>query len=137
MPSFNELVIVGNCGNDPEMRYTPDGKAVTSLNVAVNDPRLQADGTWKDNTTWFRVACFGKLAERVNEKVTKGMPVLVSGKVKLNQWQDKNNGEMKASLEVLANKVVHFGKSEKLSTPTAVGEDIPADGDIEPDEIPF
>ena len=135
MASFNQIVIAGNVGNDPEMRFTPDGKAVTTLNVAVNDPRLVND-EWKDNTTWFRVACFGKLAERVNEKISKGIPVLVSGKLKLNQWQDKNNGEMRASLEILANKVVSFGKSEK-SFVASIPDEVEGEGDIEPEEIPF
>jgi len=135
--SFNQIVIAGNVGNDPEMRFTPSGTCLTNLNVAVNDPRLVND-EWKDNTEWFRVICFNKLAERVNEKISKGMSVLVVGKLKLNRWQDKNNGEMKASLEILASRVVSFSKSEKMVTAgSAVSdEDIP-EGDVEPSDLPF
>ncbi|MFA5048888.1 MAG: single-stranded DNA-binding protein [Patescibacteria group bacterium] len=133
MASLNSITIVGNSGSDAEMRYTPQGTPITSFNVAVNDPRL-VNNEWKDNTEWFRIICFNKLAERVNEKVLKGMPVLVMGKLKLNRWQDKNTGEMKASLEILASKVVSFAKSPKSAEPV---DDIEPEGDIEPDEIPF
>jgi single-strand DNA-binding protein len=117
------------------MRYTPTGTPITSFNVAVNDPRL-VNNEWKDNTEWFRIICFNKLAERVNERILKGMPVLVMGKLKLNRWQDKNTGENKASLEILASKVVSFAKSPKSSSVEPI-DDAEPEGDIEPTEIPF
>jgi single-strand DNA-binding protein len=138
MPSMNQIIIVGNCGNDPELRYSPNGVPICNLNVAVNDPRLVGE-EWKDNTEWFRIICFNKLAERVNDKITKGIPVLVVGKLKLNRWEDKNTGEKRASLEILASKVLGFSKVEKaglLSVAAPTDADIP-EGDIDPDEIPF
>jgi single-strand DNA-binding protein len=137
MPSYNSITIVGNSGSDGEMRFTPNGTAITSFNVAVDNGRY-VDEVWKPETEWFRIICLNKLAERVNEKVLKGMPVLVIGKVKLNRWQDRNNGEMKASLEILASKVVTFAKSEKtFNAPAPISDDeVPPEEDIDPD-IPF
>jgi len=130
MASYNSIQIVGNTGGDPEMRFTPDGKCITSFTVAVNDARL-IDGEWKDNVEWFRVVTFGKLAERLNERLTKGEPVLCVGKLKLNRWTD-NNGEKRVALEVLANRVVSFSKSKKEKF-----EGVADEGDINPEEIPF
>lgn len=138
MPSYNQLTIVGNCGGDPELRYSPSGVPVANLNVAVNDPKL-VNNEWKDNTEWFRVTCFNKVAERANEKITKGMQVLVVGKVKINRWEDKNTGEKRASLEIVANKVMGLGKSEKAGLPSVAAPadvDIP-EGDIETEDLPF
>jgi single-strand DNA-binding protein len=138
MPSYNQITIVGNCGNPPELRYSPNGVPICNLNVAVNDPRLVGD-EWKDNTEWFRIICFNKLAERVNEKIVKGIPVLVVGKLKLNRWEDKNTGEKRASLEILASKVVGFSKAEKAGLPSVaapVDMDIP-EGDIDTEDLPF
>lgn len=131
MANLNVIFIVGNCGGDPEMRYTPEGTPVTSFNVAVDNGRFVGN-EWKEATEWFRVICFGKLAERVNERVSKGNPVMVSGKLKLNRWEDKNTGEKRASLEILANKVISFVKADKQQE-----EDVTGEGDIEPSDIPF
>lgn len=138
MPSYNQITIVGNCGNPPELRYSPSGVPICNLNVAVNDPKLVKE-EWVDSTEWFRIICFNKLAERVNERITKGIPVLVVGKLKLNRWVDKNTGENRASLEILASKVVGFSKAEKAGLPSVAipaDVDIP-DGDTEPDDLPF
>lgn len=137
MSSYNQITIAGNCGADPELRYSPNGVPICNLNVAVNDPRLVND-QWQDNTEWFRVICFNKVAERVNEKITKGMPVLVVGKLKLSRWEDKNTGEKRASLEILANKVVGFGKSDKVVHRGTIPDEAEVpEGDIDPSEIPF
>jgi single-strand DNA-binding protein len=136
MASYNSLTIVGNCGNDPEMRYTPNGVPVTSINVAVNDGKM-VDGEWKEKVEWFRVISFNKLAERVNDRVKKGMPVMVVGKLTLQRWEDKNSGEKRYTLEILANRVMTFGKDEKpVNAPTVIDE-VQSNGDIEVEELPF
>jgi single-strand DNA-binding protein len=141
MSSYNQITIVGNCGGNPELRYSPNGVPICNLNVAVNDPKKVGE-EWQDNTEWFRVICFKQIAERVNEKITKGQPVLVVGKLKLSRWEDKNSGEKRASLEIIANKVVGFGKSEKTGAPYVAASTVPSDvdipnGDVDPDDIPF
>jgi single-strand DNA-binding protein len=129
MANLNVIFIAGNCGGDPEMRFTPEGTPVTTFNVAVDNGRFVGN-EWKEATDWFRIITFGKLAERVNERVAKGNPVLVSGKLKLNRWEDKNTGEKRASLEILANKVISFSRQDKQ-------EEVAGEGDIEPTDIPF
>lgn len=121
MPNFNEIKIIGHCGGDPEMRYTPNGIPVTSFNVAVNDPRKVND-EWQDNTEWFRVTCFKDLAERINEKLHKGAIVFVTGKLRANRWEDKN-GEKRTTLEIAANKVLTFEKSEAKTNVSEIDED--------------
>ena len=77
MPSsFNQIVIVGNLGNDPEMRYTPSGSPVTGFSVAVNESYVDRSGEKRDDTTWFRVSAWNKLAETCNEYLSKGKMVL-------------------------------------------------------------
>jgi single-strand DNA-binding protein len=139
MASYQSITIVGNSGSDPEMRYTAEGNCITSFTVAVDIGRY-VNEQWKEETQWYRVSCFGKMAERVNERVSKGMPVMVVGTLRLNKWQDKSTGEMRSSLEIRANRVMNFGKAEqvisvKLGSSTR-DEDIP-DGDLVPDDIPF
>jgi len=99
---YQQIVIVGNVGKDPEMKYTGDGKAVTEFTVAVN-------GYKRDDVTWFRVTCWGKQAEVANEYVKKGNPVLVSGSVKASAWVSKD-GEAQASLELSARELRLMGR---------------------------
>jgi single-strand DNA-binding protein len=135
--SFQQIVICGNAGGDPEMRFTPDGNGIKSFTVAVDIGRY-VDEKWKEEVQWFRVSCFGKMAERVNERVSKGMPVMVVGTLRLNKWPDKNTGEMRSSLEIRASRVMSFTRSEKFSAngPAIPDENIP-DGDVDPDNMPF
>lgn len=103
MGSLNKIMVIGNCGGEPEMRMTPAGKSVTSFSVAVNDKYGETE-----HTEWFKVTCWGKLAETVNQYLEKGQQVFVEGKIKLNQW-DKD-GVQHSSLEINANQLVFLGK---------------------------
>ena len=101
---YQQCIIMGNLGRDPEMRYTANGKAVTVFTVAVNN-RTQEDGEWKDKTTWFRVTCWDKLAETTNQYLKKGRKVFVVGRVDISTWSDKSTGEARGSLELTAREV--------------------------------
>ena len=125
MPNLNVIQLIGHCGGDPEMKFNQDGVAITTFNLAVNDPKKVND-EWKDNTQWFRITTFRKQAERVNNSVSKGMPLYVSGKLKLNEWDGKD-GVRHASLEVTADKVILLSKGKSQGVPP---------DDIETDE-PF
>ena len=99
---YQYTVIVGNVGRDPEMRYTPGGTAVCDFSVAVN--RRWTDkqtNEMREKTTWFRVTCWNRLAETVNQYVYKGMRVLVAGEVDASAWVD-NEGNPRATLELTA-----------------------------------
>jgi len=99
---YQQIVIVGNVGKDPEMKYTGDGKAHTSFTVAVN-------GYKEGDVTWFRVTCWGRQAEVANEYVKKGNPVLVAGSVKASAWVSKD-GEAQATLELAARELKLMGR---------------------------
>ncbi len=127
---YQQCIIVGNLGRDPEMRYTANGKAVTVFTVAVNN-RTQEDGEWKDKTTWFRVTCWDKLAETTNQFLKKGRKVFVVGRVDISTWSDKQSGEARGSLELTAREVKFLdGRQDDGGTGAPVSaahdeEDIP------------
>ena len=81
--SFNKLIIVGNLGRDPELRYTPQGTAVCNFTVATSERRKSASGEPEETTTWFRVSAWGRQAELANEFLTKGRQVYVEGRLRV------------------------------------------------------
>ena len=118
---YQQCIIVGNLGRDPEMRYTANGKAVTVFTVAVNN-RSQEDGEWKDKTTWFRVTCWDKLAETTNQYLKKGRKVFVVGRVDISTWTDKQSGEARGSLELTAREVKFLdGRQDEGGASAPVG----------------
>jgi single-strand DNA-binding protein len=102
--SFNKLIVVGNLGRDPEMRYTPQGTPVCTFSVASNERRKNSAGEQQDLTTWFRVTVWGKQAETVSKYLTKGRSVYVEGRLHVEEWTDKE-GKPRHTLEVNASDV--------------------------------
>ena len=102
---LNRVQIIGNLGADPEMRYTPSGTAVTNFRVAVNRTRRGPDGNNVDETEWFRVVAWDKLAETCNEFLRKGRPVYVEGRLQSRKYTDKDGIE-RTSVEVVANEMI-------------------------------
>ncbi|MGC9359432.1 MAG: single-stranded DNA-binding protein [Anaerolineae bacterium] len=106
---YQKLIIIGNLGRDPEMRYTPDGTPVTSFSVATNKRWTTSDGQQGERTVWFRVTAWRRLAETCSQYLTKGRQVLVEGELQEPQvWQGRD-GEWRASLEVTAYTVKFLG----------------------------
>jgi len=101
---FQKIIIVGNLGSDPEMRFTPDGTPVTSFSVAANRHWTAKDGSQSEKTTWFRVTAWRKLAETCNQYLSKGRTVLVEGEVEASAWTGQD-GTARATLEVTARNV--------------------------------
>ncbi len=110
MAGVNKVIIVGNLGRDPEMRYTPAGKAVTNFSVAVSRTFRGADGENREETEWFNVDCWDRLAEIANQYLQKGKQVYIEGRVKLHTWDDRNTGEKRASLRVTATEMQLLGQ---------------------------
>jgi single-strand DNA-binding protein len=104
--SFNKLIVVGNLGRDPEMRYTPQGTPVCTFSIASNERRKDKTGEQQDITTWFRVTVWGKQAETVSKYLTKGRSVYVEGRLHVEEWTDKE-GKSRYTLELNASDV-HF-----------------------------
>lgn len=140
--SVNKVVIVGNLGKDPEVRYTAGGQAVCNISVATS--RAWTDkqsGQKKEETEWHAITCFGKTAEAVGQYLTKGSSVYVEGRLKTEKWQDKQTGVDKYKTGIVAEDVKFLGGKgagsgagqERKGAPAA---EAPADP-VDDDSIPF
>lgn len=107
---YQQITLVGNLGNDPEMRYTPSGVPVASFSLAVNRSWTGQDGQRQDKTTWFRISVWNKQAEIVSQYLTKGRQVLVVGEMEEARAFTDRDGNLRASLEVRANSVRFLGQ---------------------------
>ena len=149
--SFNKIIIVGNLGRDPELRYTPQGTAVCHFSVATNERRRDKAGEQQDITTWFRVNAWGRQAENVSKYLAKGRRVYVEGRLHVEEWTDRD-GKQRYTLEVNASDVqfldsagdmegVPVRQSEQSAPPASRaaggGGGRPSEPEIADDEIPF
>jgi single-strand DNA-binding protein len=105
MAGLCKVILVGNLGRDPEKRYTQDGRPVTRFSLAATTRRRERDGEWADHTEWFGVTVFGRQAETLAERVTKGTRVYVEGRLESRQYETPNGGKGFA-LDVIANDVL-------------------------------
>jgi single-strand DNA-binding protein len=128
MASLNKIMLIGNVGSDPEMRYTPNGKAVTSFRMATNYRYSAPDGERREETEWFRVSVWGKQAESCNQFLSKGRRVYVEGRLHSRNWEGQD-GQMRTSLEVSANRVIFLDRV----APASLAEE----GELEPEDLPF
>lgn len=108
--SFNKITIVGNLGKDPELRYTPQGNAVCNFSVATNEKRRDKGGDFQDVTTWFRITLWGKQAENASKYLTKGSPIYVEGRLRVEEWSDKD-GKIRYTLDVQATDMQFIGSN--------------------------
>jgi single-strand DNA-binding protein len=107
MASFNRVILVGNLTRDPELRYIPSGTAVTDVGLAVNDRRKNAQGEWVDETTFVDVTLWGRTAEVASEYLTKGAPLLIEGRLKLDTWEKE--GKKQSKLRVVGERMQMLG----------------------------
>jgi single-strand DNA-binding protein len=138
--SFNKIILVGNLGRDPELRYTPQGTPVCSFTVATNEKRKDRAGEMQDVTTWFRVTLWGRQAETASQYLTKGRPVYIEGRLRLDEYTDKD-GNKRQSLEVNASDI-HFigGRAEEHPVNTTKNSTIDQPSrevELSDDDIPF
>ena len=103
--TLNKVLLIGNLGSDPEMRYTPNGNAVCDFRMAVNRRYTTSEGEQREETDWFRVTAWGRLAEQVNQYLQKGRRTYVEGRISSSAYIDRE-GQARASLEVTAEKVL-------------------------------
>jgi single-strand DNA-binding protein len=108
-----KVMIIGNLGSDPEMRYTPTNRAVTQFNVAVNQStKNQQTGEWVEETDWFRVSVWGDRAERMAESLRKGNKVFVEGRFKTREFEGRD-GQKRTSLEITADSIVNLERRNR------------------------
>ena len=136
---FQEITIIGNLGQDPEMRYTPNGYAVTNFSVATTRKWKDANGSPQEETTWIRVSVWGKQAEACNQYLSKGRQVFIKARFSTPEpkvWQDKN-GNHRASWEVTAHEVKFLGGKGNGQTGAVYQEDTDDPLGLTDEEIPF
>lgn len=146
----NKVILVGNLGKDPEVRYIQSGTAVCTLRLAVSERRKDDADNWKDHTEWMDVVTWGKTAENVGEYLSKGSQVYVEGRLQTREYKDKDGNERRAT-EVVASQVLFVGGKSK-DAPASSGakpknngtsNNVGKDGDAPPaeqwtdDDLPF
>ncbi|GIX01990.1 MAG: hypothetical protein KatS3mg112_0927 [Thermogutta sp.] len=107
MASFNRVILVGNLTRDPEVRYTPSGTAVCDIGIAVNERRKSSTGEWIEEVVYVDVTLWGRTAEVAGEYLTKGSPVLIEGRLRLDTWEKE--GEKRSKLRVVADRMQMLG----------------------------
>jgi single-strand DNA-binding protein len=149
MGSVNKVILVGNLGRDAELRYTPGGAAVATLNLATTEVWNDKGGQRQEKTEWHRIVLWGKQAESLQEYLTKGKQIYVEGRLQTRQWDDKD-GNKKYTTEIKADRITLLGggggggRSASMDRGSAVaahagggGGDEPPVEPITDDDIPF
>ena len=151
MASFNKVILVGNLTRDPELRYTPKGTAIAKIGVAVNRVWTNEAGEKKEEVTFIDVDVFGRTAENVGQYMRKGRPILIEGRLRLDQWDDKQTGQKRSRLGVVAETVQFLGSptggggdggapapvQKKPAAAAPAAEPVEGDGPPESDDVPF
>lgn len=119
MAGLNKVMIIGNLGKDPEMRYTASGAPVTSFSVAVSRQWKTPEGESREETEWFSVTCWNKLAEIANQYLSKGKQVYLEGRMRTRSWDDQQTGEKKYRTDLVANEMVMLGQRGDQGGPRA------------------
>ena len=143
MASFNKVILAGNLTRDPELRYTPKGTAIAQMGLAVNRSWKTETGELKEEVTFVDVSAFGRQAEVVAQYLKKGRPLLVEGRLKLEQWEDKNTHQKQSKLKVVLESFSFIDTrpdgaptagAAPAATPAATASSAPAP---EEDDVPF
>ena len=154
MPSLNKVSIIGNVGGEPEMRFTPNGKPVTSFTVATNRVYNTPEGERKQETEWFSVVAWNRLAEQCNQFLAKGRLVFAEGRLHTRNWEGQD-GQQHTRVEVIASRVIFLDRrgssplsedrvEERIDDSAVADSGAIADGgadgsiaELEPDDLPF
>jgi single-strand DNA-binding protein len=153
MASFNKVILVGNLTRDPELRYTPKGTAIAKFGLAVNRVWTNEAGEKTEEVTFVDIDVFGRTAENVAQYMRKGSPLLVEGRLRLDQWDDKQTGQKRSKLGVVGEIIQFLGSpraaeggtpatprpaAAAAAAPAAAAEPVEADGPPhEGDDVPF
>lgn len=153
MASYNKVILMGNLTRDPELRYTPKGTAIAKIGIAVNRVWTNDAGEKKEEVTFVDVDVFGRTAENVGQYMRKGRPIMIEGRLKLDQWDDKQTGQKKSKLSVVAENVQFLGSAPgageggsaaprpaRTGAPAAAApasEPLEGDAPPESDDVPF
>ena len=142
--SFNKIILVGNLGRDPELRYTAQGTPVCSFSMATNERRKDRNGEMQDHTTWFRITLWNRLAETASQYLQKGKQVYIEGRLRVEEYIDRD-GKPRHSLEVFATDMQFIGsrggaddvQHERAASASASTGPSDSQADLSDDDIPF
>jgi len=132
MLSLNKVMIIGNVGTEPEMRFTPNGNPVTSFSVATNRVYTTPEGERREETEWFNVVTWSRLAENCNQFLTKGQRVYAEGRLRTRTWESQD-GQKHSRTEIIANRVIFLDRRATAPLP----EERVEEAELEPEDIPF
>jgi single-strand DNA-binding protein len=146
--SVNKVILIGNLGKDPEVKYTPSGTAVAKFSIATNERYKDKGGEWQDRTEWHNIVAWQRLAEIVGEYVKKGSKLYIEGRLQTSSWDDKESGQKRYKTEVIANDLVLLsgrgegdGSSRSRGASASAGMDQrvpePDTAQITDEDIPF
>jgi single-strand DNA-binding protein len=149
--SVNKVILIGNLGKDPEVKYTPAGVAVAKFSLATNERYKDKEGQWQDRTEWHNIVAWQRLAEIAGEYLKKGRTVYIEGRLQTSSWDDKETGQKKYKTEIVAHDLVLLGGREAgddggrtrtaaagfdQRVPEPAGAPVQS-GEITDDDIPF
>jgi single-strand DNA-binding protein len=106
MKSVNKVILIGNLGKDPEVKYTPQGTPVAKFSLATNERFKDKDGNWQDRTEWHNIVLWQRLAEIAGEYLKKGSKVYIEGRLRTDSWDDKQSGQKKYMTQIVGNDIV-------------------------------
>jgi single-strand DNA-binding protein len=135
---LNKVMVIGHLGKDPEMRYTPSGRPVTTFSIAVSRSWNTADGERRSETEWFNIVSWGNLAEICKQYLHKGQQVYIEGRLQTRRWEDKE-GQKHTNVEVVANEMMMLGerKDYNKGSHESKQDEEPSDPMADEDEFPF
>jgi single-strand DNA-binding protein len=143
MAGVNKVILVGNLGADPEIRYTPGGTAVANFRIATTESYKNKEGQKEDKTEWHRIVTFGKLAEICGEYLNKGKQVYIEGRIQTSQWEDKE-GNKRYTTEIICNQMQMLGRvGDKGTVPAGAPQESSAgasgtkEDTADFDDVPF
>ena len=141
MASFNKVILMGNLTRDPELRVTNTGLSICKLSLAVNRTYTTKEGDSKDETTYVDIDAFGRQAETLSKYLQKGRPIMVEGRLKLDQWET-NEGQKRSKLGVILENFQFIGGRDSASSTSATNansepEAPQSNGGFEDDDVPF
>lgn len=138
--SINKVILIGNLGKDPEVKYTPSGTPVAKITLATNERFKDKSGEWQDRTEWHNIVLWQRLAEIAGEYLKKGGKVYIEGRLQTRHWDDKE-GVKHSTVEIVANEMMMLGERREANNPAPAGEEPVAseesEGQSGEDEFPF
>jgi single-strand DNA-binding protein len=139
MASVNKVILIGNLGADPELKFTPSGVPVAKFPIATTERFKDSEGNWQEQTEWHNIVLWRRQAELANEYLKKGRPVYIEGKIRTRSWEDEN-GQKRYMTEIVCDRMQFLGRREDDTSDDTGGEP-PAAGKKETleneDDLPF